>query len=140
MGLPVDVPGLDTIIPEVPDGRLVVVESGPDPAKSFFVRRMAITAMKANRPLTFVTSRDQDEVHELLAAEGASPNWREDNVQIVARDSIVSLDDFDVERSLLAVDSFSFLTLDLPPIRLSDLLRSLRGVCRGKQMTPILAT
>ena len=41
MGIPVEVPGLDSVIPEIPDGRMVVVESGPDPAKSFFIPGMA---------------------------------------------------------------------------------------------------
>src|ERR1700691_4378907 len=57
MGIPVEVPGLNTIIPEIGEGRLVVVESGADPAKSFFVRRLTLSAVQAHLAVTFVTSR-----------------------------------------------------------------------------------
>jgi KaiC/GvpD/RAD55 family RecA-like ATPase len=140
MGIPIDVPGLDTLLPEIPERRLVVVESGPDPAKSYFVRRLAVTAAKSGRPLTFITTRDRAELIDQLTLEGADPPNSMDGNKYVARDSLISLDQYGTEGGLLAIDSFSFLTLDLPAVKLSEMLRELRAACREKEMVAVLAT
>jgi KaiC/GvpD/RAD55 family RecA-like ATPase len=140
MGIPVEVPGLDSVIPEIPDGRMVVVESGPDPAKSFFVRRLTVTAARGKRPLTFITSRDREELIALLTSEGAEAPAAGDGSEYVARDSVSALDQYGREGGLLAIDSFSFLTLEMAAPRLSEMLRELRVMCREKGMIAVLAT
>jgi KaiC/GvpD/RAD55 family RecA-like ATPase len=140
VGLPVEVPGLDTIIPEIGDGRVVVVESGADSAKSFFIRRLGLTAIRNRSRVTFVISRDRGELAGQLEKEGGLPEWLEASLVIHEEDAIKSLDGFAPEGGLLAVDSFSFLTLDLPPEELAPLLRNLRSVCRERRTTAILAT
>ena len=140
MGIPVEVPGLNTIIPEIGEGRLVVVESGADPAKSFFVRRLALSAMQAHVVTTFVTSRDREEVRDQLAREGGRPAWEEGTVEIVEEDSMQDLDIYGGSGGLLAVDSFSYLTLELSGPELAHLLRRVRNLCREKHTTVVLAT
>jgi KaiC/GvpD/RAD55 family RecA-like ATPase len=140
MGIPVEVPGLNTIIPEIGDGRLVVVESGADPAKSFFVRRLTLSAIQAHMAVTFVTSRDRDEVRDQLAREGNRPAWEEANAQIIEEDAIKDLEPFGGGGGLLAVDSFSYLTLELSGPALARLLRGVRNFCRAKHTTVVLAT
>lgn len=139
MNIPVEIPGLDTIIPEIGEGRLIVIESGADAAKSFFVRRLALTAMRVEWPVTFVISRDRVELMGLLAAEGA-PMQPDGRVSVAERESIVSLDEYALRGGLLAIDSFSFLTLDLPASDLAHMLRRLRELCQTRGLTVLLAT
>lgn len=140
MSIPVEIPGLDTIIPELGEGRLVVVEGGADTAKSFFVRRLALTAGRSGWPVTVVTSRDRDELQAQFAFErGATPlpdHW----VNVHERDHLTDLAEFAGGGGLLVIDSFSFLTLDLSADELARWLRALRSLCRQRGTTAVLAT
>jgi hypothetical protein len=140
MGIPVEVPGLNTILPEIGEGRLIVVESGADPAKSFFVRRITLSAIQAHMAVTFLTSRDRDEVRDQLSREGGRPAWEEGTTEIVEQDEIKDLEMYGGAGGLLAVDSFSYLTLELSGPELAHLLRGVRNICREKHTTVILAT
>ena len=140
MGIPIEVPGLNTIIPDVGDGRLVVVESGADPAKSFFVRRLSRSAISAGRAVTLVTSRGREEMRDLLALEGGVPVWDEENPEILERDAVDDLAELGPRNGLLAVDSFSYLTLDLTGPSVARLLRGLRALCHEEKTTVVLAT
>ncbi|HYA58052.1 MAG TPA: hypothetical protein VEH57_06290 [Thermoplasmata archaeon] len=140
MSLPVEVPGLDTIIPEITEGSVVVVESGADSAKSFFVRRLALTAGRLGWPVTFVISRDREELRGQLTAEAKSGIPPDGWLHIHERDALQSLDEFGEVGGLLAVDSFSFLTLNLPGADLAFLLRGIRSVCRRRRTLVLLAT
>jgi hypothetical protein len=117
-----------------------VVESGADSAKSYFVRRLSLSAGRVGVPVTFVTSRDETEVRALLAAEGDPGTLPEGWVRIMERDGIDSFEEFEPSGGCLTVDSFSYLTLNLPPAELASSLRRLRTACRTHQMTAILAT
>lgn len=133
-------PGLDTIIPEIAEGRVVVVESGADSAKSFFIRRLALTAIRNHARVTFLISRDAAELHTQLKNEGALEDWLEENVSIHELNSVDHLDEYAGDGGLLAVDSFSLLTLDLPPEQLAPMLRKLRAVCSDRRTMVVLAT
>ena len=140
MSLPVEVPGLDTIIPRIDEGTIVIVESGADSAKSFFVRRLALTAARLGQNVTFLTSRDQTEVRSLLGRE-AGPSFQVNGwLHLHERDAVDRLDEFGAAGGILAVDSFSFLSLDLPPTELAALLRGVRSVCRTKKTIVVLGT
>ncbi len=140
MGLPVEVPGLDTIIPQVGEGRIVVVESGADEAKSFFVRRLARTALGLNWPVTFLTSRDGAELSRSLVDGGLPPPSGTAGLQVFERERLEDIEGIESLRGLLAIDSFSFLTLDIAAPHLSALLRRLRLAGRSHGLTVVLAT
>jgi KaiC/GvpD/RAD55 family RecA-like ATPase len=140
MGIPVEVPGLNTLIPEIADGRLVVVESGADPAKSFFIRRLTLSAIQAHMVVTFVTSRDRDEVRDQLSREGGRPAWEEGTAEIIEENAISDLGTYGAAGGLLAVDSFSYLTLELTGPELARLLRRVRNLCHEKHTTVLLST
>jgi KaiC/GvpD/RAD55 family RecA-like ATPase len=140
MSIPIEVPGLDTLIPQLDDGRMVVVESGADAAKSFFVRRLSLTAGREGLPVTFVTSRDEEEVRSFFEKQGEIAAHAEPWFRIYERDSLDGLEEFDQQGGLLAIDSFSFLTLDVPAVRLAASLRRLRGACQANRTIALLAT
>ncbi|HTZ61345.1 MAG TPA: hypothetical protein VMC82_01700 [Thermoplasmata archaeon] len=140
MGIPVEVPGLDTIVPVIPDGHIVVIESGADGVKSFLSRRLAKTALRAGRSVTFIASRDGPELSQSLLIGNDLPPTRGDGLRVEERDSLVGWQDVDSLRGVLVVDSFSFLALNLPPSQLSELLRRLRRLGHAQGLTVILAT
>jgi KaiC/GvpD/RAD55 family RecA-like ATPase len=140
MDIPVEVPGLESIVRQVGSGEVVVLESGPDPAKSYFLRLLCRTALGKSSRVTFVTSRDEGEVHRRLAEEGGKPNDAGSGVRVIERDSVRSLEEHVAPGGLLAVDSFSFMTLDLNPVEVAALLRGLRRACRETHGTALLAT
>jgi KaiC/GvpD/RAD55 family RecA-like ATPase len=140
VSLPVEVPGLDTILSEVGDGTIVIVEGGADVAKSFFIRRLCRTALHGGRPVAFVTSRDGRELAATLGRENGEGSDATGGVRIIERDSVESLSEYVPEAGLLAVDSFSFLTLGLAPTDLARMLRDLHRVSQEKRTTALLAT
>jgi len=139
MGIPIEVPGLDTILPEVFQSSVVVIESGADSAKNFFVRRLGLTALRIGIPVTFVISRDRAELLGLFAQEGGVPGT-DSNLIIQERDAIENLTEFADRGGLLAIDSFSLLTLELQPPELAAMLRGLRARCREKGTSVVLGT
>ena len=140
MNIPIEVPGLDTIIPDIEEGRLVVVESGADSAKSFFVRRLSLTAGRVGCPVNFVTSRDESEVRALLTSEGGANDRSDGWIRIYERDQLDDFEEFEPNGGLLTVDSYSYLTLNVPPAKMASSLRRLRSACRTHGMTAVLAT
>lgn len=140
MDVPVEVPGLDTIIPNVSQGSIVVVESGADAVKSFFVRRLAKSALSAGSPVTFVTSRDGADLSRELLNGGGPPIARPDSLTVLERESLEPWNEIELLRGLVVVDSFSFLTLGLTLSQLSEVLRRLRAVAHVHGLTVILAT
>lgn len=140
MSLPIEIPGLDTIVPVIEDGTTVIVEGGADPSKSFFVRRLCRTALHVPRPVTFVTSRGERELRERLTAENGGSTEFGSSIRIVERDALQSLDEYVSPKGVLAVDSFSFLTLDLTPTELARMLRDLRLAGQGQGTIVILTT
>jgi len=140
VSLPVEVPGLSTILPEIGDGTIVIIEGGADLAKSFFVRRICRTALHAGRPVSFVTSRDARELTAMFARENGESSTVAGGVRILERDSVDSLTEFLPPGGLLAVDSFSFLTLGLAPTDIARMLRDLHRVSRESATSTLLAT
>ncbi|MGA8710934.1 MAG: hypothetical protein WB786_06870 [Thermoplasmata archaeon] len=139
MGIPIEVPGLDTILPEVVQGSVVVIESGADSAKNFFVRRLGLTALRIGMPVTFIISRDRAELLGLFAREGGISGI-DPNLAIHERDAIADFTEFAGRGGLLAVDSFSLLTLDLQAPELAAMLRGMRAQCREKKTSVVLGT
>ena len=140
MSIPIEVPGLDTIIPELSEGKIVVVESGADAAKSFFIRRVSLSAGRAGSPVTFITSRDRDEVQAQFALERGEMQLPERWVDIHEKDAMQDFRESAENGGLLAIDSFSFLTLDLSADALARAMHDLRKVCRRQRTSVLLAT
>ena len=140
MGLPVEVPGLDTIIPQVADGRVFVAESGPDGVKSFFARTVARTALRAGRPVTYVTSLSGPEISSDLLNGHASEPTLTDRLLVKELDTLVDWNEVESLRGLLVIDSFSFLALDLSSPQLTHLLRRIRATGQTQELTAVLAT
>src|SRR5688572_25665910 len=72
MPVAIEVPGLDFYAPDIPDGRVVVLEGDLSPAKAHLARRIAKTAAAAKRPVALVTTRgaeatDGVAVHDVAA-------------------------------------------------------------------------
>ena len=140
MSLPVEVPGLDTILSEIGEGTITIVEGGADLAKSFFVRRLCRTALHTGRPVSFVTSRDARELSEMFARENGESYAGAGGDRILERDSVDSLSEYVPPNGMLAVDSFSFLTIGLAPTELARMLRDLHRVSHDRGATVLLAT
>lgn len=140
MSLPIEVPGLDIILSEIEDGTIVIIEGGADLAKSFFVRRLCRTGLHSGRPVSFVTSRDARELRALFARENGEASGVAGGVQVHERDSLDTLVEFAPEGGLLAVDSFSFLTLGLLPTDLARMLREMHRVALDNRTTALLTT
>src|SRR5579862_8705826 len=102
-GIPITIPGLSTIIPEVAQGRILVAESAADPAKSFFVRSLGTSALRLGWTVTFVTTRDRTELEGRFAQEGEQPRtgaWTE-SLEIIEQDSLDHLGDLAQRGGLL---------------------------------------
>ncbi|MCI4356120.1 MAG: hypothetical protein L3K18_03105 [Thermoplasmata archaeon] len=140
MGLPVEVPGLGTIVHELSEGTIVIVESGADGAKSFLVRTLARTALNRGWPVTYLTSRDGPDVRTALLNGGVAAPPPAGLLSVVELDSLKDWLPVGLERGLLAIDSFSFLTLDLTPTQLATTLRELRERCHRSGLAVVLAT
>ena len=140
MDVPIEVPGLDSIIPHLAGGQLLVAESGPDPAKSYFLRKICITGLRLEQPVTFVTSRGKDEIHTLFHREGGFIEEYSETLHVREEDTLGSLDGGNPPSGILAVDSFTLLTLDLGSTQLAKLLREFRSLCLDKGTTVLLAT
>jgi len=140
VSLPIEVPGLDTLISEISEGTIIVVEGGADLAKSFFVRRLCRTAIHAGRPVSFVTSRDAAELRALFARENGESSGATAQLRVVEMDTLDSLAELVPRGGLLAVDSFSYLTLGLSPNDLARMLRDLHRASRENGATALLVT
>jgi KaiC/GvpD/RAD55 family RecA-like ATPase len=140
VSLSVEVPGLDTIVPSIDDGTIVVVEGGADLAKSFFVRRLCRTALHSSRPVTFITSRDEQELRDRLTSENDGDGKFAEEPRVLEKDAVLDLDEFTTPDGVLAIDSFSFLTLDLNSTELARMLRDLRRACRQQRVIAVLTT
>lgn len=140
MGIPIEIPGLDVIIPEVEDGRTVLVESGADLTNNFLLRHLSSSALRVGRPVTFVTSRDADELRQGLVTDGGPGRRVSGEARVVEKDAVRELASCVPEDGLLAVDSFSFLTIELEPLHLASLLRELHAACKSRSSAAVLAT
>ena len=138
--MPIEIPGLDSLLSGIDDGTIIIIEGGADLAKSFFVRRLCRTAFHAGRPVSFVTSRDAREIRETFARENGESSDATGGFRVLEKDAVDSLREFVPAGGLLAVDSFSFLTLGLDPTELARMLRDLHRVSRDGRAIAILAT
>jgi KaiC/GvpD/RAD55 family RecA-like ATPase len=140
VGVPVEVPGLATIVPEVAGGTIVIVESGADGAKSFLVRTLARTALRQGDRVTYLTSRDSSDVQHMLLDGGAPTPPPPERLAVQELDALPDWHAIGAAAGILAIDSFSFLTLDMSAPALATMMRTFRTQCHASGLTVILAT
>jgi archaellum biogenesis ATPase FlaH len=112
MPVAVEVPGLDAHVPEVPDGRLVLLEGGLAPAKASLARTLGRSAAAQGRAVT------------LLSTRGAGPDAGAEGLRVEATERWPSAPA--PPGNDVVVDSFSLLALDASPAEVAARVRSLR--------------
>jgi hypothetical protein len=138
--IPVELPGLNTLIPRISGGEIVIAESGPDPAKSYFLRTLCRSALTHEGTVTFLTSRGREEVEALFEREAGGGASYSEALTVRERDEFAEISGFDERTGVLAIDSFTMMTLELKVSELASLLRKLRAACRSRGTTVLLAT
>lgn len=141
-GIPIDIPGLSQLLPQISSGSLVVVESQADPAKHFFLRKLVLSALRAGFSISYFTSRDREELGRLLDEDSSAFPIQEysESLHVEEADAIGEESTLGEGSDVVFVDSFSFLTLDLSPQQLAHVMRGLRRRCRREQATVVLST
>ena len=135
MPIPLGLPGLENVVPEIPDGRILVVEGGTDPTKSFFARHIARQAAVEDRLVTLVTSRGAEEIVAHYERHDGAP-------EALRVHEAAAWDDMEAglgETSDLVVDSFSFLALSATRQELTQGLRAMRARCRATGDVAVLS-
>jgi len=140
MGLPIEIPGLSTILPEIPDGQVAIVEGGADGAKGYFARNLARTALRLGHRVTYLTSRDGSVVTAALEKDATVGPGLPGVLRVEELDTLTREATEGARDGLLAIDSFSFLTLDTQVGALAEMLRSIRMRCLQNGLIVILAT
>jgi len=133
MGIPVDIPGLNHFIQEIPDGNMILVEGNIDPMKTIFTQMLAGKAQKQGRDVNYISSRAKEEVQELLCyyhEEACFP--------IIEERSHRHWKDYIKKDTLVVMDSFSYLILDdtLAEIRMT--MEELDSLCKQKNAIILL--
>jgi hypothetical protein len=124
MPVAIEVPGLDAFTPEVPDGRVVLVEGDLSPAKGHLARRIGRTAAAGQRPVALMTTRGGETAE---SAEGVQVH------DVAAWPAHGHPDGHD-----LVVDSFSLLALDVPPATVAERVRAIRRDCQRNGRIAVL--
>jgi KaiC/GvpD/RAD55 family RecA-like ATPase len=140
MDIPIEIPGLESLIPHVGGGAVLAAESGPDPAKSYFLRKLCLTVLREGGDVSFITSRGRDEIEGLFRFEGSKTPDYSETLHVWERDALNSLEEIGEPKGVLAIDSFTLLTLDLRSAQVAALLRGLRALSRQQGTTILLAT
>lgn len=112
MGVNVEVPGLDLVLPEILDGTVLLLEGGLAPAKNHLARQLAKSAAKAGRRVTMLSSRPED---------GFLPA---DRVQVREEEAWPEGNGAGAD---LVADSFSLLCLGESATRVASRLRSIKA-------------
>ena len=116
MPVPLDVPGLDIYAPEVPDGRVVLLQGGPGPAKSALARRLADAAAAGGRTA------------EVWSTGGNASAGSEGAARATVRD-VQEWPGHWPAGTDVVVDSFSLLALGSSPSEVASRLRAIRTAC-----------
>jgi archaellum biogenesis ATPase FlaH len=114
MPVAIEVPGLDAFAPEVPDGRVLLLEGDLSPAKGHLARRIGRTAAAAKRPVALMTTRGGE-----AAPVGVALH------DVAAWPAHGHPDGHD-----LVIDSFSLLALDATPAVVAERVRAIRRDCQ----------
>jgi KaiC/GvpD/RAD55 family RecA-like ATPase len=126
---------LSNFVKDVPDGSLVHVEGGIDSVKSAFAIQLAGSAAERGWLALFVSTRWLPDLRSEV--ESAFPKGA---FEILSAQDSSSLAGHASPKTVLVVDSFSYLSLDMGPAALKKTLESLRGACKNTGCIAILVT
>ncbi len=124
MGVPIEVPGLDQFLPELPDGSVLLLEGGLAPGKNQLARTIAQSAAKLGRKVTLFSSRPD--------GESASGN----GVHVAQVDSWPTPSDLALQDAV--IDSFSLLSMGEAPAAVAVRLRELKAGCVADRSVAVL--
>jgi len=122
MPVAIEVPGLDAFAPEVPDGRVLLLEGDLSPAKGHLARRIGRTAAASTRPVALLTTRGGEPAEAGVAVH--------DVAQWPAHGHPDGHD--------LVIDSFSLLALDAPASTVAERVRAIRRDCQRNGRIAVL--
>lgn len=135
MGIPIAITGLRDIISEIPEGNLIVAVSSISPVSTVFAQKIAVVASQHGYPTTYVTSRTAQEVREQILYY---QNESAPEVRIVEERSPMRWKDYINEHSLLVINSFSYLVLELSIGEVRIILEEFLHYCQERNAVVFL--
>jgi len=135
MGIPIAITGLNELIPEIPEGNLILVISRINPVGTIFAQSIALGASKHNYSVTYITSRTCREVAEQITYY---QNEAAKGLHIIEERSYRRWKDYIDKKSLVVIDSFSYLALEvsLPEVRI--ILEEFLHFCQERNAIVVL--
>ncbi len=125
MGIPIKLPGLSEYIDEIPESSTILVEGNIDPIKTIFVQHLAGFAHGTVQEINYICSRAKEEVIEQMKCYSETTDF-----PIIEERSSRHWKDFIKEKSLLIIDSFSYLILDDSLIEVRNIIEELDSLCK----------
>ena len=128
MGVPVEVPGLNQFIEEIPDGAIVSIEGGVDHPKAVLAHMIIKSALVQDRELIYVGPRGAAGLLEQL------PAWGDLSSKVAHRLEgldLVSLCTCLPSKPLVVIDSLSYLIHDKDITEVQTMLESIRQGARA---------
>jgi archaellum biogenesis ATPase FlaH len=135
MGIPVTITGLKELISEIPEGNLILAVSSTSPVNTIFVQKISVQAVKYGNPVTYITSRTAQEVHEQIVYY---QNESAHGLRVVEERSPMRWKDYIEKQSLLVIDSFSYLVLDMTLTEVRVILEEFLHDCQDRNAVVLL--
>jgi archaellum biogenesis ATPase FlaH len=133
MGLPINIVGLNEFIKDIIFGSIILVEGNIEPIKSIFVQNLGIHAQQNNYDVNFISSRAKEEIIEQVSYLN-----KEIDFNVIEERSSRHWKDFLKKKSILIIDSFSYLVLEDSIIDVRNILEELDSLCKKKSAIIIL--
>ena len=134
MDIPIEIPGLNQMIPSLQTGRLVMVRGGEDQAKRYFAQYLGEMGKKQGLSLIYVTSREKDEVFDQYRSSFNDGQ----GITVLEEQSPIQWALLLREGTLLVIDSFSYLMMDADMASFRGSLEGMRQACRKNGSVVVL--
>lgn len=134
MPIPLKISGLEGYIKDIPDGNIILVEGSIDPVKDYFVQYVGHVAKQNGRNVKYITSRPEEVKKQLLKY-----NSNSDEIRVIQERSARHWKDHIEEKSVLIINSFSYLMLEKNLYEFQHVVEELRTVCKQKDAVVLLA-